>query len=87
MRIFKIFKKKQKVYVTIEWTLPQEGLTEYQKTDFAMINNRPLITLTESKTPNVWYHHQINNLFALTADGFKIIKGHKNNLISDNLIR
>lgn len=79
MSIFDIFKKKKKIYVAIEWTLPKESLTEHQRTEdtYGMVN--PLeITLTESKIPNVWYHHQINNLFLLTAKGFDVLpKGHK----------
>jgi hypothetical protein len=89
MSIFDIFKKKEKVYVAIEWTLSNESLTEHQKTADTYGMTDPLeITLTESKIPNIWYHHQINNLFRLTAKGFELIpKGHKSNLISENLIR
>jgi hypothetical protein len=89
MSIFDIFKKQKKIYVTIEWTLPEESLTEYQKTADTYGMTDPLkITLTESKMLNVWYHHQINNLFCLTARGFELLpKRHKNNLIADNLIR
>lgn len=89
MSIFDIFKKKEKVYVTVEWTLPKESLTDYQKTANTYGMTDPLvITLTESKTLNVWYHHQISNLFCLTERGFELLpKRHKNNLIADNLIR
>ena len=41
--------------------------SDFVKTD-AVINilNCPFLTLTESKMPNVWYHHKLDNLFALT---------------------
>jgi len=54
-----------------------EDITKWQKTDVVFnVTNMPIITLTESKHPNVWYHDKTDNAFYLTAKGFKM-SAHK----------
>lgn len=48
--------------------------------------NLPLVTLTESKIPNTWYHIDTDRLFCLTSNGFKHIKGSKKQLENMELI-
>lgn len=63
-------------------------MKDWQKTDVIInVENAPFITLTESKLGNVWYHHEIDNLFCLTSRGFKAINGSKSKLFERNLQR
>jgi hypothetical protein len=68
--------------------LEPEEMNEWQNTDVIInVQNCPFITLTESKMANVWYHDEIDLLFALTARGFKVIKGSKKILFERGLGR
>jgi hypothetical protein len=67
-----------------------EKMNEWQKTDVILnIINCPFATLTESKIPNVWYHHDdsIDFLFSLQSRGFQWIKGTKSELKKRGLLR
>lgn len=65
-----------------------EEMNEWQKTDIVLnVQNRPFITLTESKMPNLWYHDEIDEVFCLTSKGFKVIKGSKKILFERGLGR
>lgn len=68
--------------------LEPEKMNEWQKTDVIInVQNYPFITLTESKMDNIWYHDEIDLLFALTSRGFKVIKGSKKILLERGLGR
>lgn len=74
----------------IRLCLEPEEMNEWQKTDVIInIINCPFATLTESKVPNVWYHHdeRIDYLFALNARGFHRIKGSKAAMKKRGLLR
>lgn len=67
-----------------------EKTNEWQKTDVIInIMNCPFATLTESKIPNIWYHHddRIDYLFMLQARGFYRIKGSKADMNKRGLLR
>jgi hypothetical protein len=62
-------------------------MSQKQKTDVVLdVKNRPFITLTESKLPNVWFHDKMDRLFYLTENGFLSIKGSKKELIERGYI-
>jgi hypothetical protein len=74
----------------IRLCLEPEEMNEWQKTDVIInIINCPFATLTESKVPNVWYHHdeRIDYLFALNARGFHWIRGSKAAMQKRGLLR
>lgn len=74
----------------IRLCLEPEEMNEWQKTDVIInVINCPFATLTESKMPNVWYHHdeRIDALFSLEARGFHIIRGSKAAMKKQGLLR
>jgi hypothetical protein len=74
----------------IRLCLEPEEMNEWQKTDVIInIINCPFATLTESKVPNIWYHHddRIDYLFTLQARGFHWIKGSKSAMKKRGLLR
>jgi len=67
--------------------LEESEMNQHQKTDFVVnVMNAPLITLTESKIPNEWWHPEIDNLFHLTANGFYLSERKKTELVKYNLL-
>lgn len=60
----------------IKLTLESHEMNEHQKTDILLVENKPLITLTESKMSNLWYHEHLPFLFRLTPQGFIIEPFH-----------
>lgn len=72
----------------ISLVVPPEDLSVYQRTEFCLnMNGVPLITLTESKIPNIWYHRELPFLFSLVSRGFVITRGTKEGLIKRGLGR
>jgi hypothetical protein len=66
-----------------------EDMNDWQKTDVIInITNCPFATLTESKIPNIWYHHddRLDYLFTLKAKGFYCIKGSKSYIKTQGLL-
>lgn len=83
-----LFIKKSNNIKSIVMCLEPEQMNEWQKTDVIInMQSSPFITLTESKMVNVWYHDDIDELFCLTAAGFKVIKGSKKILFNQGLER
>lgn len=70
--------------------LEPEEMNEWQKTDIIInIMSCPFATLTESKLPNTWYHHddRIDCLFELCDRGFRLVKGSKSAINKLGLLR
>ena len=50
-------------------------------------NSTHILTLTEAKMPNRWYHKDFDDLFTLQARGFHLLKnGSKKALIKHGLL-
>lgn len=62
-------------------------MTKIIKTDVVVnLRNKPFLTLTESKIPNVWYHNIVDKIFMLTSKGFYVKNGSKKELQKLNLL-
>jgi len=62
-------------------------MSQKQKTDVVLdVKNRPLITLTESNLPNIWFHEKMDRIFYLTPKGFLTVEGSKKKLIERGYI-
>lgn len=53
------------------------GLSDTHTDIVRNVLNAPFITLTESKINNHWYHETRDEIFQLTSNGFRVIKGSK----------
>jgi hypothetical protein len=74
--------------VVMRMCLEPKEMNEWQKTDVVInVLNCPFITLTESKMANLWYHEEMDAVFCLTSQGFKVIKGSKKILFDRGLGR